>query len=183
ILAGSAQDTGMLLAARAGQGIGGAIMLPGTLSIVTDAWAGPRLGRAIAVISTVAAAGVSFGPLLGGVLTEYAGWRWIFFVNVPVAVGVVVLTVVAVPEGKNARAAPIDFRGLALLAAGLSALTLGLMQGQDWGWDSPAVIGLLVGGAIVLAGFVAVEARTRAPLVDLGLLRGTSAVENSVGAT
>ena len=173
----------LLLAARVGQGIGGAIMLPGTLSIVTDAFAGPRLGRAIAVISTVAAAGVSVGPLLGGVLTEYAGWRWIFFVNIPVGIVALVLTLVAVPESRKEHAPPIDFRGLVLLAAGLSALTLGLMQAQDWGWTSPAVIGLLVGSGIAFAVFAAVEARARVPLVDLGLLRDGPLAANTVGAT
>lgn len=181
-LAGSANGSALLLIARAGQGIGAAIMLPGTLSIVTDAWAGPRLGRAIAVMSTVAAAGVSIGPLLGGILTEYAGWRWIFFVNIPVAVVTVVLTLLAVPEARKEHAPPIDVRGLALLGGGLTALMLGLMQAPDWGWTSPAVLGLLVAAAVVLALFVAAEARTRWPLVDLRLLRGSSLCANSVGA-
>jgi EmrB/QacA subfamily drug resistance transporter len=182
-LAGSADGSALLLVARAGQGIGAAIMLPGTLSIVTDAFAGPRLGRAIAVISTVAAAGVSVGPLLGGVLTEFAGWRWIFFVNLPVGIAAFVLTLLVVPEWKKDEAPPLDLRGLALLGAALTALTLGLMQAQDWGWTSPGFAGLLVGAVVAFGLFVARERRSRAPLVDLELLRGSSLVANTVGAT
>jgi EmrB/QacA subfamily drug resistance transporter len=182
-VAGGADDTALLLAARAGQGIGAAVMLPGTLSIVTDAFAGPKLGRAIAVLSTVAAAGVSIGPLLGGVLTEYAGWRWIFFVNIPVGIAAFVLTLAVVPESRKERAPPLDLRGLALLGVGVSALTLGLMQGQDWGWTSPAVVALLAVAAVVLTLFAAAEARTRVPLVDIELLRGSALAANTVGAT
>src|SRR5262249_14385796 len=121
-LAGLADSNAVLLAARAGQGVGAAVMLPGTFAIVTDAFAGPGLGRAMAVISMAAAIGVSIGPLIGGAITEFAGWRWIFFVNVPIGLVVAIAVWSTVSESRRPNAPPLDVRGLVLLAGGLTAL-------------------------------------------------------------
>lgn len=182
LFAGLAHGPELLLVARVGQGIGSAVMLPATFSIVTDAFAGPRLGRAMAFVSTTAVVGVSIGPLIGGALTEYAGWRWIFFVNVPVALVSGALALAVPSKSRERDAQPIDLPGLALLVVAVTALTLALMQVQDWGWGSPKVQALLGGSLAGLVAFGLVERRARAPLVDLRLLRGASLAANTVGS-
>jgi EmrB/QacA subfamily drug resistance transporter len=181
-LAGIAEDSALLLAARAGQGVGAAVMLPGIFAIVTDAFEGPSLGRVMAVISAVAAVGVSIGPLVGGAITEYAGWRWIFFVNVPIGLAVGAAAFRAVGESRRADAPRLDWRGLVLLATGLTALTLGIMQTQSWGLASGATIGLLLGAAATLVLFWLAEGRTAPPLVDRRLLRGGSLAANTIAS-
>lgn len=171
VLSGLAPSGGLLIAARAGQGLGAAIMMPGCTAIVTDAYAGPHLGRAMGIMAGTAAAGLSIGPLLGGVILEVASWRWIFFVNVPIAILATALTVRAVPDVRRPDAPPIDYPGLVTLGVSLTALTLGVMQAQTWGWASPATLGLLALGAAGFAVFVAVEARAPMPLIDVALLR------------
>jgi EmrB/QacA subfamily drug resistance transporter len=181
-VAGFADSDWVLLAARAGQGVGAAVMLPGTIAIVTDAFAGPALGGAIAVLTMAAAIGVSIAPLLGGSIAELAGWRWIFYVNLPIGLVVAVAVLATVPESRRPKAPPLDVLGLALLAGGLTALILGLMQMPDWGWASPATIGLHAAAVVMLALFGLVERRATSPLVDLRLLRGRSLAANTIGA-
>lgn len=182
VLSGIAPSGGVLLAARAGQGIGAAIMMPGCTAIVTDAYAGPHLGRAMGIMAGTAAAGLSIGPLIGGLLIEALSWRWIFFVNIPIAIVAATLTLRAVPESRRPDAPPIDVRGLCTLGVGLGALTLGVMQAQVWGWGSPATLGLIASGMAGLAGFVAVELRVRVPLVDVRMLRRRAfAAANATG--
>jgi EmrB/QacA subfamily drug resistance transporter len=181
LAAGLAGDPALLLIARVGQGLGSAVMLPGTFSIVTDAFEGAALGRAMAIVSTTAVVGVSAGPLIGGALTEYAGWRWIFYVNIPIAVASGLLALAVAPESRARDAPRIDFPGLVVLVAAVTGLTLALMQVQSWGWGSARVEALL---GVSLAGLVAfgfVERRARAPLVDLRLLWGQSLAANTVG--
>lgn len=184
VASGLAPSGGVLLAARAVQGIGAAIMMPGCTAIVTDAYAGPHLGRAMGIMAGTAAAGLSIGPLLGGLLIEVLSWRWIFFVNVPIALVAAVLTVRAVPESRRPDAPPIDGRGLALLGFGLGALTLGVMQAQVWGWGAAATIGLVLAGAAGLTAFTAAELRAPVPLVDVRMLRRRAfAAANAIGFT
>ena len=180
--AGLSPSGDALIAARAGQGAGAAIMTPGTFSIVTDAFAGPGLGQAMGTLTGTAAAGLSIGPLLGGLLTEVAGWEWIFFINVPLGLLTALAVLHAVPEVRDPHAPAVDLRGLAVLGAGLTALTLGLMQGESWGWGSPRTLGLIALGAVVLGALPAVEARVAQPLVDLRVLRvPATAAANGVG--
>lgn len=182
VASGLAPSGAVLLAARAGQGIGAAIMMPGCTAIVTDAYAGPHLGRAMGIMAGTAAAGLSIGPLLGGVLIEVLSWRWIFFVNVPIAIVAAILTLRAVPESRREDAPPIDVRGLCTLGVGLAALTLGVMQAQVWGWSSPATLGLIAIGAAGLVAFVAVELHVPVPLVDVRMLRHRAfAAANAIG--
>lgn len=182
VLSGLAPSGALLIAARAGQGIGAAIMMPGCTAIVTDAYAGPHLGRAMGIMAGTAAAGLSIGPLLGGVILEVVDWRWIFFVNVPIAVVATVLTLRAVPDTRRPDAPPIDYPGLAVLGAALTGLTLGVMQAQTWGWGSPATLGLIAAGIAGFGLFVAVETHVAVPLIDVRLLRSRAmAAGNFIG--
>ena len=182
VLSGTAGSGGALIAARAGQGAGAAIMTPGTFSVVTDAFAGPRLGRAIGALTGTAAAGLSIGPLLGGFLIDVAGWRWIFFINVPLGILAAIAVARHVPEHRRTDAPRIDIAGLVALGLGLTALNVGLMQGAAWGWGSPATLGAVLGGVVLLSAFWALEHRVDAPLVDPQTLRRRElASANGVG--
>jgi EmrB/QacA subfamily drug resistance transporter len=181
-LSGLASSGGELVAARAGQGAGAAIMTPGTFSIVTDAFAGPELGRAMGSLTGTAAAGLSIGPLLGGFLIDSAGWRWIFFINVPLGVLAAIAVVRHVPERRRVGAPRIDLAGLVTLGLGLTALSVGLMLGVGWGWGSPRTLGALLGGGVLLVTFWIIEQRVDAPLVDPRTLRRRElAAANGVG--
>ncbi len=181
-LSGLAGSGGELIAARAGQGAGAAIMTPGTFSIVTDAFDGPGLGRAMGSLTGTAAAGLSIGPLLGGVLIAVAGWRWIFFINIPLGILAAIAVARHVPERRRLGAPRIDFAGLVTLGLGLTAVSVGLMQGEGWGWVSARTLGVLLGGVILLIGFWRLERRVDAPLVDPRVLRRRElAAANGVG--
>ena len=171
MLCGLAPSTGVLIAARALQGIGAAIMTPGNVAMVTDAFAGRSLGRPMGVLTGVASIGVSAGALVGGLLIDVAGWRWIFFINVPISAIVLVLVARYVPERRGERTG-FDIPGLTTLAIGLTALTLGLMEAPALGWGSAGTIGLIAGAILVLAIWLRIEAREPHPLVDPSVLRG-----------
>ena len=170
--AGFAQDTAMLIGSRAIQGIGAALMMPATLSIITNAFPAAERGKAIGTWAGVSALALSIGPVVGGALTEYVSWRAIFFINLPVAVAAVVATLFAVTESRDETVdRTIDFPGIAALTASLTALVLALIEGNSWGWTSPTILALLIGGAAGLAAFVAIELRARVPMVEFGLFR------------
>ena len=171
--AGLAQDPAMLIGSRAIQGIGAALMMPATLSIITHAFPAAERGKAIGTWAGVSALALSIGPVIGGFLTEYVSWRAIFFINLPVAVGAVIATRL---RGRASRATrpvdrEVDYPGVVALTAALTALILALIEGNSWGWGSPQILGLLAGGAIGLAIFVAIELRVEAPMVEFALFR------------
>ena len=162
----------MLVASRAIQGIGAALMMPATLSIITNAFPAAERGKAIGTWAGVSALALSIGPVVGGALTEYVSWRAIFFINLPVAVAAIVATVFAVSESRDESIGrKVDYPGVAVLTASLTAIVLALIEGNKWGWTSPTILALLVGGAIGLAAFVAIELRVSAPMVEFGLFR------------
>ena len=170
--AGLAQDPAMLIGSRAIQGVGAALMMPATLSIITHAFPAAERGKAIGTWAGVSALALSIGPVVGGFLTEYVSWRAIFFINLPVAAGAVIATIFAVRESRDDSVdRRVDYPGVVVLTASLTAIVLALIEGNNWGWGSTEILGLLVGGAIGLAGFVALELRVAAPLVEFGLFR------------
>ncbi len=170
--AGFAQNPEMLIASRAIQGIGAALMMPATLSIITHAFPAAERGKAIGTWAGVSALALSIGPVVGGFLTEYVSWRAIFFINLPVAAGAVAATVFAVRESRDETVSGrVDYPGVIALTASLTAIVLALIEGNSWGWTSTAILSLLIGGAIVLAVFVAIELRVRAPMVEFSLFR------------
>ena len=180
VLCGLSESSAMLIAARAAQGVGAAIMTATNLAMVTDAFTGESLGKAMGVLAGVGTIGVSVGSLFGGFLIQEAGWEWIFFINVPVALIVIALVRWSVPERRADRAPVIDLAGLAGLFVGITALTLAVMQAPVWGLASAVTLVLLGVSIVVLWAWMRVEGRVDDPLVDPGLLRGANLGANFV---
>jgi len=169
---GLAQSVAQLVAARALQGVGGALLVPGSLAIITATFDDARRGRAIGVWSAWSALTVSAAPLLGGWLIDVAGWRTVFLINLPLAAAVVAISARFVPESRDADAdGPVDWPGAALATLGLGALVFGLIEGPRLGVGSPLVAGGLAVGVAGLAGFLAREARAAHPMMPLDLFR------------
>ncbi|MFN8108755.1 MAG: MFS transporter [Thermoleophilia bacterium] len=172
VLDGFAQSSGQLIAARALQGLGGALVSPAALSIVTTTFPDGRLrARAMGVWAAIAVGGGAIGLLLGGILTEYASWRWVFFVNVPVGLITFLLASRRVPESHAQEHRGFDLAGAVSVTGGLVALVYGIVKAQSFGWGSPKTLGLLGAAVALLAAFVVIERRSAAPLVQLGIFR------------
>ena len=170
LAAGFAQDEVWIIAARALQGIGAAIILPGSMAMLMTVFPPEQRGLAIGTYGAVGTNFLASGPLLGGALTEYLSWRWIFWVNPPVVVLIGLVVAIAWSDPPRQGEAPrFDSAGLVTLVAGLGMVVLALMQAPDWGWFDPAVLVLLVAGAVVLVLFVVIELKTRAPLIEVNL--------------
>ncbi len=177
--AGLAPDTTALVASRVVQGIGGALMMPATLSIVTNAFPAAERGRAIGTWAGVSALALAIGPVLGGFLTEAVSWRAIFFINLPVGIGAVAAALFVVRESRDETVGrEVDYLGVATLTGALTALVLALIEGNSWGWGSTAIIALLAGSVVLLVAFVLVELRVKAPMVEFPLF----ASRNFVGS-
>jgi EmrB/QacA subfamily drug resistance transporter len=167
---GVAQSQGMLIAARAAQGLGGAVIAPASLSILTTTFAeGKARNRAVGIWGAMGGAGGAAGVLLGGILTDLLSWRWILFINVPIGIGAALLTLRFIAEGRNARRARnFDLSGAIAATLGLSLLVLGIVRTDSTGWGSPQALGLIGAGIALLALFVAIEGRfAKAPLMPL----------------
>jgi len=170
---GFAESEGTLIAARAVQGLGAAILSPAALSIVTTTFRdGSERNRALGVWGAVAGAGGAAGVLLGGVLTEYLGWEWVLWVNVPIGVAAAALAPSLIAESRSdSETRAFDFAGAFSVTAGLSLLVYALVEAPDAGWGSGQTIGLLAGALALLAAFVAIERRSAAPLVPFSIFR------------
>jgi EmrB/QacA subfamily drug resistance transporter len=167
----SPSDT-WLVAWRAVQGVGSAMMMPATLSIITNAFPPAERGKAIGTWAGVSALALAIGPVLGGFLVESVSWQSIFFLNLPVAVGAVVVTLFAVRESRDESVSQrIDLRGVLTLTTGLAALVLALVEGNELHWGSPRELGLFAIAAVGLAAFAAVERRQPSPMVDFSFFR------------
>ncbi|WP_033820642.1 MFS transporter [Kitasatospora sp. MBT63] len=168
-----------LVVFRAVQGLGAALMFPAALAVVVEVFPVERRGRALALFFGVSGGLTALGPILGGVLTSWT-WRAIFWVNVPVAVVAVVLTLLARIRN-TPRPEPIDWQGAALVAVGMGLSVLGLQQAQTWGWDSALTWLCIIGGLAVLALLVVVELRTDHPLISMQIFRDRAfSVDNAV---
>src|SRR5437764_6178114 len=161
---GLAPSDGWLVAGRAIQGIGGAFMMPGTLSIISNTFPPEERGRAIGTWAGVSALALALGPAVGGALTEYVSWRAIFFLNLPVAAGAVIVTLFAARESFDRTVERrVDYPGIAAISIGLTALVLALVEGNSWGWSSAAIVSLLATAAVGLVAFVVVAMRGTTP--------------------
>jgi EmrB/QacA subfamily drug resistance transporter len=176
MLCGLATSQGMLIAFRALQGLGAALVSPAALSIIMTTFAdGAERTKALAAWGAIAASGSAFGLLLGGVLTEAISWQWIFIVNVPIGIAAFVLSLRLVPESKAPDAGRgFDAAGAVLVTGGLVALVYAIVRAESAGWGSSTVLGFGALGLVLLAAFVAVERVHRQPLVRLGIFRTRS---------
>lgn len=171
-IAGAAPDPTTVVVLRVVQGVGAAIAFPVSLAIVTNAFPAERVQRAIGIVFGIAVIGTAAGPFVGGLLTELLSWRWVFWLNIPIAVLVVWLVVTSVDESRD-RTVPrtIDVPGLVLIVAGVAAISIAFDQADVWGWASAATLGLIAAGLVSLVAFAVVESRARHPLLDLSLFR------------
>lgn len=170
---GVAPTIGWLIAGRAVQGVGGALLVPGSLALISASFPPERRGRAIGTWSGFTAIAGGAGPVLGGWLAQEVSWRWIFFINVPLAAAVLLILAVHVDESRDDRAArePLDVAGAVLATLGLGGVTLALVESARLGWRSPVIVAGAAGGVLALAAFVVAERRARAPMVPPELFR------------
>jgi EmrB/QacA subfamily drug resistance transporter len=174
---GLAPDQTWLVLGRAAQGVGAALMMPATLSIITNAFPPEERGKAIGTWAGVSGLALAIGPVVGGFLTEQVSWRAIFFLNLPVAVGAVAVTLFAAHESRDETVERrVDLPGVVALSIGLTALVLSLIEGNSWGWGSAEIVSLLLAAALGLAAFAAIEHRSRVPMVDFSFFRSSSFV-------
>jgi len=165
----------VLVAFRAIQGIGAAFMMPATLSIITQTFPAEQRGMAIGTWAGVSAMALAIGPVLGGFLTQSVSWRAIFFINPPIAVVAIAVTLFATRESRDETVdRSVDYPGIATLTVSLTALVLALVEGDSWRWGSVRVISLFVIAAAGLVAFVRIELRSRAPMVDFSFFRSRS---------
>ena len=172
---GLSQSDEWLVAGRAVQGVGAAFMMPATLSIITNAFPAHERGKAIGTWAGVSALALAIGPVVGGFLVEHVSWQSIFFLNLPVAVAAIAVTLYATPESRDETAThQVDVAGVATLTVGLAALVVALVEGNAWGWGSPGILALFAAAAVALAGFAVVELRSGEPMVDFSFFTSRS---------
>jgi EmrB/QacA subfamily drug resistance transporter len=170
-LAASADTTGVVIASRAVMGAAAALVMPATLSILTNVFPAHERPKAIAVWAGVSGAGAALGPIVSGWLLEHFWWGSVFLVNVPVILLAMVAGAVLVPKSKDPEEQPIDLVGVLLSIVGLSSLVYAIIEAPNWGWTSPATLGMFALAVVALVLFGLWEVRTRFPMLDLRLFR------------
>src|SRR5215467_10076612 len=171
--AGLAGSGSVLIAARLVQGLGAAMLIPTTLAIILAAFTNPReRTAAISTWTAIGAMALAFGPLIGGFISQHLHWGWIFFINVPVGIIALGIAAFAMDESRDPAAVRrLDLPGMITSSVSLFALTYALIEGHDKGWTSALILGAFALAAVAAAAFVAVEARTEQPMVQLALFR------------
>src|SRR5262245_37893604 len=167
--AAMAPDIGTLVTARAIQGVGGAIAMPLTLTLLASVVPAAKRGIAFGVWSATGGLGVALGPVIGGAITEYSSWQWIFWVNVPI--GLILLPLLTRVRESRGGAGRLDPVGTTLVTLGLFGVVFGVVRGNGHGWTSAQVLGALIVGGLLLVAFLAWEVRVRAPMVPLRIFR------------
>lgn len=181
--AGFAPSNFALVASRVLQGIGAAFMMPGTLSIITDAFPASERGKAIGTWAGVSALALAIGPVLGGFLTEQVSWRAIFYINLPVGVLAVLAALFVVRESRDTTVGrKVDYLGVGILTVSLTAFVLALIEGNSWGWDSTAVIALLIAAVFSMIAFVLTESRVTAPIIEFALFKSRNFIGSVITA-
>jgi len=165
-----APTTEALIAARAVQGIGGAVITPLSLTLLSDAFAAEKRGLALGIWSGVSGLGVALGPVVGGAVVDGFSWQWIFWLNVPVGIALVPVAVRLLAESRGPNRT-LDLRGVALASSGLLGVVFGIVRSQELGWTSATVLGSLGAGLVLLAAFVAWELRAPAPMLPMRFFR------------
>ena len=184
---GLASSPTSLNVARAVQGVGGAAMFATTLALIAQEFVGRERATAFGIWGATVGGAVAIGPLVGGALTDALGWEWIFFVNVPIGLAAIALTLLRVTESRGSDAQRIDWAGVITFSSALFLLIFGLVRGNAEGWGSTTIEASLIGSALLLAAFVAIELRSSHPMFDLSLFRvpafiGVSAVAFALSA-
>ena len=174
IACGVASNIQQLVIARSLQGIGAAFLVPGSLSIISAGFDEKTRGRAIGTWSGFTAITAAFGPTLGGWLIQHASWRWVFFINVPIAATVIAISLRGIPESRNTTAKHVDWLGALVATVGLGGAVYGLVESTSLGWAHPLVLGSLIIGFVCLIGFAFVEARVSSPMAPLALFESRS---------
>lgn len=172
IWCGLAPDVHQLIIARGGQAIGGALMIPGSLAIITDVYEQEQRGKAIGTWSGITALATALGPLLGGILVDHLSWRFIFLISIPMAVTALIILFWRVPESKEPdHSAKPDWQGALLAILGLGLICFGLIEASDFGVDNPVVISTFSAGVILLTGFIWVEKKAEDPMMPPSLFQ------------
>ncbi len=180
---GFSQTSTWLIGGRAVQGVGAALMMPATLSIITNAFPPHERGKAIGTWAGVSALALAIGPVVGGLLVEHVSWQSIFFINLPVAAGAVAVTLFATQESRDTTVLPkVDLAGIVAITVGLTALTLALIESHSWGWSSAGVLGLFALAAAGLGAFAIVERRVQVPMVDFGFFGSNTFLASNIVA-
>jgi EmrB/QacA subfamily drug resistance transporter len=174
IACGFASNIQQLVIARSVQGLGAAFLVPGSLSIISACFDEQTRGQAIGTWSGFTAITTAAGPVLGGWLIEHASWRWAFFINVPLAAAVIVISLRRIPESRNATSGHVDWMGTLLATAGLGGVVYGFIESVNFGWLHPLVFGSLIAGVACLIVFGFVETRASSPIVPLALFKSRS---------
>ena len=167
---------------RGAQGVGGAIMFATSLALIAQAFSGKERGTAIGVYGAVVGGAVAIGPLVGGAITSGIGWRWIFFLNIPIGVVAFIITLTKVDNAKITSARRIDWLGFVTFSASLFLLVFALVQGNAKGWGSTYIVSMLVGSVVLMAVFLIGEWRQKDPMLDLGLFKRPAMVGVSLGS-
>lgn len=172
VAGGLAADPALLLIARVGQGVATAIVVPAALSLLLSSFPeGPLRAKALGLNGSLMAAGFTTGAILGGLLTDLLSWRWAFFINVPVAVAVLLIAPAVLAESKPTTKQRLDVPGAITVTLGLLALVLGLTNAAEHSWTDPLTLGSLAAAVLLLIAFTAIEHRAKFPLVPLGILK------------
>ncbi|HTC71271.1 MAG TPA: MFS transporter [Solirubrobacteraceae bacterium] len=161
----------MLNLARAVQGVGGAMMFATSLALLAQAFHGRERGTAFGVFGAVTGAAVAVGPVVGGIITSGIGWEWIFFVNVPIGIAAVAITLMRVVESRDPDARRVDWIGLVTFSGALFMLVFALIEGNEDGWGSTRIVSLLLGSLVLFVAFVVAELKQERPMLDLSLFR------------
>jgi EmrB/QacA subfamily drug resistance transporter len=168
---GIASSIDHLIVARSVQGVGAALLVPGSLAIISSSFDRKSRGRAIGTWSGFTAITTAIGPVLGGWLVEHASWRWVFFINLPLAAAVIAISLWHIPESRNAAGGHLDWLGALAVTLGLGGLVTGFIESENLGWGHPLVFGSLIVGCACLILFLFVEADVTSPMVPLSLFR------------
>jgi EmrB/QacA subfamily drug resistance transporter len=168
--AAMAPSTGALIAARAIQGLGGAVIMPLSLPLLSDAFAGEKRGLALGIWSGVSGLGVALGPVVGGAVVEGFSWHWIFWLNVPIGIALLPVALAVLTESRGPNRT-LDVPGVALASSGLLGVVFGIVRAQALGWTSTTVVASIGAGVVLLAAFVAWELRAPAPMVPMRFFR------------
>ena len=182
LVCGLSTSSLMLNLSRGVQGVGGAIMFATSLALIAQAFQGKDRGTAFGIFGAVTGGAVAVGPLVGGAITSAIGWRWIFFVNVPIGVVAIVVTLTKIAESRDPNTRRIDWVGFVSFSVSLFMLVFALVRGNDDGWSSTTIVSLFIGSAVLMAVFIFNEAKTRDPMLDLHLFRRPAVVGVSIVA-